>query len=133
MDFNSAVQVLKKAFGGGQYDESKHPRNPKGSGRNAGRFAPKQGGRAGAQVRSHKPMKYEYYINLDERGSFYADVRDPSGKTVFEIKAGNELDEGESSIFDDGFMFDADDIGGLESYLKDLGILKSNDSIRKGN
>lgn len=45
---------------------------------------------------------FEYFINLDERGSFYADVRNPQGETVFEIKVGNELSEDESSIFDDG-------------------------------
>lgn len=45
---------------------------------------------------------YKYFINLDERGSFYADVRNQAGKTVFEIKAGNELAEDESSIFNNG-------------------------------
>lgn len=42
------AQPAQKAFNGprGQYDESKHPRNPKGSGRNAGKFAPKGGGGA---------------------------------------------------------------------------------------
>lgn len=43
----SATALLRKA---GQYDESKHPRNPKGSGRSAGKFAPK-GGAAGTRVR----------------------------------------------------------------------------------
>ena len=28
-------------------------------------------------------MQYEYFINLDERGEFYADVRDPDGNTVY--------------------------------------------------
>jgi hypothetical protein len=47
---------------------------------------------------------YQYYINLDERGYFYADVRNSSGKTVFEIKAGDSLPEGQTSIFEDGFI-----------------------------
>ncbi|WP_240533969.1 hypothetical protein [Aeromonas veronii] len=34
---------------------------------------------------------YGYYINLDERGDFYADVRDADGSTVFEIRAGESL------------------------------------------
>jgi len=32
-------------------------------------------------------MMYEYYINLDERGEFYADVRtEDTQDTVYEIK-----------------------------------------------
>jgi len=49
-------------------------------------------------------MKYYYCINLNERGSFYADIRDIYGNTVYEIFAGDMLESEESSIFDDGFM-----------------------------
>ena len=72
---------------------------------------------------------YTYHINLDERGSFYADVRDPSGTTVFEIKAGNELEPDESSIFDDGFMKHKNDIVGLKQYLVHLGIMKEDQKL----
>lgn len=73
---------------------------------------------------AHRDIKYEYNINLDERGSFYADVRDEDGKTVFTIKAGDELEDGESSIFDDGYMKHKNDLRGLEEYLKQLGIME---------
>ncbi len=44
---------------------------------------------------------YEYHINLNERGYFYADVRDSSGNTVFEIKNEEEGDdENEDDFFD---------------------------------
>lgn len=66
---------------------------------------------------------YGYYIDLDERGSFEADVRDADGKTVYEVKAGNSLSEDETSIFDDGFMRDKSDVSGLASYLKDLDVI----------
>lgn len=72
---------------------------------------------------------YEYYINLDERGSFFADVRNDNGKTVFTIKAGNELAEDESSIFEDGFMKHTTDLTGLREYLIDLGIMKQGDKL----
>lgn len=68
-------------------------------------------------------IKFGYYINLDERGSFAADVRNPDGDTIFDIKAGNELDEDESSIFDDGFMKDKNDLEGLTEYLIDLEVI----------
>jgi hypothetical protein len=69
----------------------------------------------------------EYYINLDERGSFSADVRDAStGQTVYDIKAGAELGEDEQSIFDDGYMSDPHDVQGLLEYLKELGIVSPN-------
>lgn len=76
--------------------------------------------------------KYFYHINLDERGSFYADVRDESDKTVFEIKAGNELGADESSIFEDGFMRHKNDINGLANYLVDLGVIAKGDGIYRG-
>jgi hypothetical protein len=70
---------------------------------------------------------------LDERGSFSADVRNSSGETVYDIKAGNELAENESSIFDDGFMKHKDDLDGLTSYLKSLSIIGDRDTLTKGN
>jgi len=42
-----------------------------------------------------------YYVNLNERGSFYADVRDESGETVFEVRAGDALDADESDLVPD--------------------------------
>jgi hypothetical protein len=66
---------------------------------------------------------YTYSINLDERGSFYATVDSPTGKTVFQIRAGNELPEDETSIFDDGYMRDKNDTAGLTDYLRELGII----------
>lgn len=66
---------------------------------------------------------YGYFINLNERGHFDADVRDISGKTVFEIKSGLSLPRGESDLFDDGFMKHAHDLGGLEKHLKDINVI----------
>ncbi len=66
---------------------------------------------------------FGYYIDVDERGSFLADVRNAEGKTVFEIKAGSELAEGESSIFDDGFMKNKADVAGLTEYLQSLSVI----------
>jgi len=66
-------------------------------------------------------MQYTYYINLDERGEFYADVRDVDDKTIFEIKG--------FEIFEDGFMRHSQDTEGLYEYLIDLGIITGNDSL----
>lgn len=66
---------------------------------------------------------YGYYINTDERGDFYADVRNADGQTVFEIRAGDSLGEDESSIFEDGFMRNKDDLPGLTDYLRSLGVI----------
>jgi hypothetical protein len=40
---------------------------------------------------------FGYYVNLDERGEFYADVRDENDKTIYEIRNEEEEPEG----FDD--------------------------------
>lgn len=76
-------------------------------------------------------VNYGYYINLDERGDFQADVRDASGKTVFEFSAGCSLEEDESSLFDDGFMVNKNDIEGLTSYLRDCGFIPQNGVVLK--
>lgn len=74
---------------------------------------------------------YLYYINLDERGSFSADVRGPGGKTVLEIKGGNELAEGETSLVEDGYMRDFKDLNGLSDYMRSIGFKVA--SLRFGN
>jgi hypothetical protein len=72
---------------------------------------------------------FGYYINLDERGDFYADVRTEQEKTVCEIRAGESLGEDESNIFEDGFMKNKHDVAGLESYLKSLKIIPENGKV----
>ncbi|MGX9960583.1 hypothetical protein ACW0US_17695 [Xanthomonas euvesicatoria] len=72
---------------------------------------------------------FGYYINLEERGSFLADVRNQDGETVFEVRAGDELGDGETSIFDDGYMRDKDDLSGLSGYLVELGIIQAEDKL----
>lgn len=74
-------------------------------------------------------MKFGYFIDIDERGSFRADVRDETGKTVFEVLAGNELGEDESSLVDDGFMSHTSDIDGLQTYLQSMGVMSSSDTL----
>lgn len=69
---------------------------------------------------------FGYSINLDERGEFYADVRDASGETIFEIHAPDE--EG-CSIFEDGFMRHKTDLAGLQFYLVDLGVIPKGSAI----
>lgn len=63
--------------------------------------------------------KLEYFINLDERGEFYADVR-RNGDTIFEIQG--------FEIFEDGFMRNKHDLAGLTEYLNSLGLIEDNDS-----
>lgn len=75
-------------------------------------------------------MLYRYFINLNERGDFYADIRNSKGKTVYEVKTD---DLGVISQIEDGFISSVYDIKGLESYLKDIGVLKQNDLLTKGS
>ena len=76
--------------------------------------------------------QFTYHINLNERGSFLADVRDSNGKTVYAIKAGDELGPDESSIFEDGYMDHPEDICNLAEYLKDLNIMPHNSNLSFG-
>ena len=68
-----------------------------------------------------KPKTFEYYINLDERGEFYADVRNQNGETVLEIHG--------FDIFEDGYMWHKDDLEGLKNYLVDLSIMDKQDEL----
>ena len=76
-------------------------------------------------------MYYKYYVNLDERGEFNADVRAEDGTSVFEIHDIDHLYE----LVDGGFMQNKKDLGGLLDYLCGIGILGSgdNDRIVSGN
>jgi hypothetical protein len=69
-------------------------------------------------------LRPEYFINLDERGDFYADVR-VNEKTVFEIHG--------FDIFEDGFMKRKTDLAGLEQHLKSMGIINDDATLIRGN
>lgn len=58
---------------------------------------------------------YHYHINLDERGEFFADVRDDKENSVFEVHG--------YDIFNDGFMADNHDIDGLRDHLVSVGVM----------
>ena len=66
---------------------------------------------------------YLYFINLDERGEFYADVRDDGNNTIFEIKG--------FDIFEDGWMRNKNDLMGLKNHLVDLGVMKDDDDLTR--
>ena len=70
-------------------------------------------------------MQYKYFINLDERGEFYADVRDPDGNTVYEIHG--------FEIFEEGFMKHKHDLGNLEEHLYMLGFMPKGSTLVHGN
>jgi len=72
---------------------------------------------------------YEYYVNLDERGDFNADVRNKNGDTVFQIHDADELE----SMVDFGFMKHGKDIDGLQAHLQTIGVMTENDKLVKGN
>ncbi|WP_411840030.1 hypothetical protein [Paracoccus sp. ME4] len=64
---------------------------------------------------------FGYSINLDERGQFYADVRDTEGNSIFEIKT---PEEGGDPGFEDLGMRHKDDLSGLRDHLVSLGVLE---------
>lgn len=76
------------------------------------------------QAKTTEAPKFGYYIDLDERGEFRADVRNSVDKTVFEICVDGSEDC--SNIFEDGYMEHKNDIDGLSDYLKDMGVIPKN-------
>ena len=71
-------------------------------------------------------MYYKYYVNLDERGEFNADVRSPDGTTIFEIADTDHMWE----LIDAGFMQNNKDLDGLLDYMCGIGILGDGDNDR---
>lgn len=72
----------------------------------------------------NKSHIFGYYVNKDERGEFYADVRDLDDESVYEVKSDDET--GEVPEVEDGFMRNTSDIAGLEKHLKMLNIIGHN-------
>lgn len=72
---------------------------------------------------------YGYYVDLDERGTFQASVRDENDQIVYNI----DNSEDAFDIFECGFMRHKGDLDGLTSYLVDLGVLKRGDRILSYN
>lgn len=75
----------------------------------------------------HQHSKTWYYrINLDERGDFQADVSDEDDcEEVYSISSAEDMYQ----LIEDGFMSDGGDVDGLESYLRELGIIGPTDII----
>lgn len=67
-----------------------------------------------------RPELFGYYINLDERGEFYADVRNRNEDTIFEVHS-NE--EGVVELIEDGFMKHTCDLAGLSEHLSSIGFI----------
>jgi hypothetical protein len=78
----------------------------------------------------YQMKKYYWFVNLDERGEFNADVRTEDGKTIYEVKS-DELD-GHIWQMEDGYMKHSNDLNGLTSYLKELKIIPLNSKIVDG-
>lgn len=68
---------------------------------------------------------YGYFVDLDERGSFQADVRDKDGNTVYEVRGGDELAEDDASLVEMGYMSNFHDTEGLQGYLLEIGLISA--------
>lgn len=78
------------------------------------------------EMPEHRAPIYGYYVKLNELGAYEADVRDESGKTVFEVRAGTSLGKGDVGIFDEIDMGAGEYLPPLESYLRTLDIIPAN-------
>jgi hypothetical protein len=78
---------------------------------------------------------YDYH---EERGEFHAHVTDEAGNVVWEVKYPEYLEDDESgelieasTIFEDGYLKNADDLEGLYYYLRDWGAIEEDDVVVK--
>lgn len=68
----------------------------------------------------------KYYINLDERGEFYADIRDENEKTILEIDT-----EYAQFLSDEGVKLHS--VLSVREYLRGLGDFGLSDILVKAN
>lgn len=73
-------------------------------------------------------MKFTYHVNLDERGYFFADVRDENENSIYDIHS-NE--DGEIPEVTDGFMHHSRDLEGLSRHLQSMGIIPKESTISR--
>lgn len=78
-------------------------------------------------------LKYSYH---EERGEFVASLTDEMGNVIWSVRYPDYYEDDEtgeliqcSTIFDDGYMKNPDDINGLYHYLLDMGIIADDDEI----
>ena len=81
-----------------------------------------------------KKNAYTYFVNLNERDIFNADVRNFKGETIFTINNQNDTEEnsedGSLWIVESGYMDNPEDIDGLLGYLIDMGIVDSESTLK---
>jgi hypothetical protein len=75
--------------------------------------------------------EYFYFINMNERGSFYADIRNSNDGTIFELF--NDEETGQVQPIFDGFMKHIEDLDGLHEYLIYRKVINKNSILKKGN
>lgn len=75
------------------------------------------------------PRTFTYHVNLNERGLYFADVRDPDGETVFTIKVG--YGEEEDTHHGDVEDYDVDDLDALRDHLMACEIMSDDDTLEK--
>lgn len=81
-----------------------------------------------SELFERKTKTFGYYINLDERGSFDADLRDMDDNSLMTVSneeqdgEGNDV-QGEIGLVEAGYMKHGRDIDGLASYAIQMGII----------
>lgn len=70
---------------------------------------------------------FGFYVNLDERGEFFADVRNSQHVSVFSVRIPS--DDESMDLVDAGYMSHPKDIGGLTDYLREMSVIGPDDRV----
>lgn len=81
-----------------------------------------------SELFERKTKTFGYFINLDERGSFNADLRDMDDNSLMTISneeqdEDGDVSQGEISLVEMGYMKHGRDLDGLASYAIEMGII----------
>lgn len=87
-----------------------------------------------SELFERKSTTFGYYINLDERGHFDADLRDMDDKSLMSV-TNEEQDEdgnvsyGEIGLVDAGYMKHGRDLSGLAEYAIQMGVIPEGSTV----
>jgi len=72
--------------------------------------------------------QFYYFVNLNERGCFYADVRDEQDNTVYEIFDVEHVID----LIENGYVRHMADLEGLRDYLIEISVIPAGSILGRG-
>jgi hypothetical protein len=81
-----------------------------------------------SELHHRQTHTFGYFVNLNERGSFNADLRDADDNSLMTV-SNDESEDGAIALVEDGYMKHGEDLSGLAAYAIQMGIIPAGSSV----